>query len=69
MPNNFQTTIMSNDNLLGTIRLTFGSNNMKQIKEKLPKPNYGGMRRNSSMPSCIIRPSSEQKIFKEKSSE
>lgn len=46
---------MSNEELLGTIKLPYGAHNLRQITGKLPKANYGnGMRRNSSMPNYAM---------------
>jgi hypothetical protein len=55
---------MSNEELLGTIKLPYGNHNLRQITGNLPKANYGnGMRRNSSMPTCglikIVRSQNE----------
>jgi hypothetical protein len=53
--------IMSNEELLGTIKLPYGNHNLRQITGKLPKANYGnGMRRNSSMPTCGLIKTSRQ---------
>lgn len=50
---------MTNELLLGTIKLPLGNHNLKQIKANLPKANYGSMKRNSSMPGLNL-PNREQ---------
>jgi hypothetical protein len=45
---------MTNELLLGTIRLPYGNHNLKQIKSNLPKANYGSIKRNSSMPGLNL---------------